>query len=104
MKVQFEAVFTNKSDAISSFSGDVLSIIAEYLDEASRSYSRRGIAELARDSQMRAEAIKQRLLEYHYYDSKESIANRMSNTNIKNRGTSGKFVSRETIQNGGLYK
>lgn len=104
MKVQFDAVFTDKSDAISSFSGDVLSIIAEHLAEASRSYSNRGIDLLAKDAKMRSDAIKKRLEEYHYYESKESIANRMSKTNTKNRGTSGKFVSRETIQNGGLYK
>lgn len=104
MKVQFEPVFTDKSDAISSFSGDVLNIIAEYLDEASRSYAYRGINELSIDARMRSLAIKEKLKAYNYYDSKESIANRASSTNTKHRGTDGRYVSRETIQEGGLYK
>lgn len=104
MKVQFDAVFTDKSDAISSSSGDVLNIIAEHLLEAANSYKNRGIDILAQDAKMRADVIKKRLEEFHYYESKDSVLNRISSTNIKNRGTSGRFVSREIIQHGGLYK
>lgn len=103
MKVQFEPLFTDKSDSISSFSSDVLNIIAEYMEEASRSYAKRGITELSKDAHTRAEAIKNKLIAYHYYDSKDSILSRMSETNIKNRGTDGKYVSRETMKEGGLY-